>query len=111
MDINRIGPNASQIQRIAATQAQSAGAKVSLGAQESTDAGKSFGQTLSDMVSSVNDAQHVADAAVQDLADGKTDSLHEVMLAMGKAELSFKFLMQTRNKLLDAYNDIVRMQV
>ena len=59
----------------------------------------------------VDHAQNQADAAVQDLAAGKTDSLHEVMLAMGKAELSFKFLMQTRNKLVEAYNEIIRMQV
>jgi flagellar hook-basal body complex protein FliE len=74
-------------------------------------AGNSFGQTLSDLVKDVNGAQLKADAAVQDLAEGKTDSLHEVMLAMGKAELSFKFLMQTRNKLVEAYNEIMRLQV
>jgi flagellar hook-basal body complex protein FliE len=74
-------------------------------------AGNSFGQTLSDLVKDVNEAQLKADAAVQDLAEGKTDSLHEVMLAMGKAELSFKFLMQTRNKLVEAYNEIMRLQV
>ena len=73
--------------------------------------GTGFGQTLANLIEDVNEAQLKADAAVRDLAECKTDSLHEVMLAMGKADLSFKFVMQTRNKLVEAYGEIMRMQI
>ncbi|MFQ5752664.1 MAG: flagellar hook-basal body complex protein FliE, partial [bacterium] len=41
----------------------------------------------------------------------KVENVHEVMIAMSKAEVSFKFMMETRNKLIDAYKEIMRMQV
>jgi len=99
MDINSIGSNAgvTQLQKAAN------GHKAS-GLQD-------FSNALKDIVREVNEAGLNADKAVAELAQGKTDSLHGVMLAMSKADLSFRFLMQTRNKLVGAYNEIMRMQV
>jgi flagellar hook-basal body complex protein FliE len=45
----------------------------------------------------------------EDFAIGKNNNIHEVMIAAEKAGLSLKFLMQIRNKLLDAYQEIMRM--
>ena len=99
MDINSIGSNAgvTQVQKIAN------GHKAN-GVQD-------FSNALKDVVKEVNEAGLNANKAVAELAQGKTDSLHGVMLAMSKADLSFRFLMQTRNKLVGAYNEIMRMQV
>ena len=99
MDINRIGSNAGvkQVQTIA-------GGHKAKGLQD-------FSKTLKDIVREVNEAGLNADKAVAELAQGKADSLHGVMLAMSKADLSFRFLMQTRDKLVGAYNEIMRMQI
>jgi len=52
-----------------------------------------------------------ADQAVQQLASGQTDNLHQVMISLEQARLSFDLLLQVRNKVLDAYQEIMRMQV
>ena len=71
----------------------------------------SFAETLSKLLDQVNSLQHEAGSAAEGLLTGKVENLHEVMIAMGKAEVSFKFLMEARNKLVDAYREIMRMQV
>ena len=55
--------------------------------------------------------QKVADQAVMDLATGKTDNVHEVMLAVTKADLTFRTILQIRNRLTHAYQEITRMAV
>lgn len=70
-----------------------------------------FGGGLGDLVSQVNQVQHDAASAIDALAEGKGDNLHEVMLAVNKAELSFSFLMEARNKLVEAYQEVMRMQL
>lgn len=51
----------------------------------------------------------------QDLADafaaGKTDNIHQVLLAAEKADIAFQFTMQIRNKIMDAYTEIMRMNI
>lgn len=71
----------------------------------------SFGEILKDSLAQVNSLQHEADAAIQSLATGGTATLHDTMLAVEKAELSFRLMMQVRNKIVDAYQEILRMQV
>jgi len=73
--------------------------------------GPSFGDTLAKAVSDVDGLQKDAQQSVQDFAAGKVDNVHDVMIAMEKAELSFKFMMTARNKLVDAYREVMRMQV
>ena len=51
------------------------------------------------------------DTYVKDLATGGPTSLHDTMLALEKADLSFRLMMQDRNKIVEAYQEIVRMQV
>ena len=73
--------------------------------------GPSFGKVLTDSLKQVNSLQHEADQAIQSLASGGTTTLHDTMLAIQKAELSFKLMMQVRNKIVEAYQEVLRMQV
>jgi flagellar hook-basal body complex protein FliE len=55
--------------------------------------------------------QEAADQAIVDLATGRTENIHEVMLAVTKADLTFRTFLQVRNRLIEAYQDITRMSV
>ena len=52
-----------------------------------------------------------ADKAGMDLASGKQENIHEIMLKASHAELSFNFMVQIRNKVLEAYQEVMRMPV
>ena len=71
--------------------------------------GNSFQDTLAGLVSDVNSQLNESDQLTQDFAIGKNKNIHEVMIAAEKAGISLKFLLQIRNKLLDAYQEIMRM--
>ena len=73
--------------------------------------GASFGDVLKDSLSQVNALQQEADGAIRSLATGGTSTLHDTMLALQQAELSFKLMMQVRNKIVEAYQEVLRMQV
>ena len=70
-----------------------------------------FGKLLKEAVSEVNKLQMEAGEAMQKLAVGEGEGIHETMIAMEKAGLSFKMMMQVRNKVLAAYQEIIRMQM
>jgi flagellar hook-basal body complex protein FliE len=70
-----------------------------------------FTKVLGEMVSKVNDAQLESNKAIDSFVTGESKGLHEVMIAMEKSSISFQFLSQVRNKALDAYHEIMRMQV
>ncbi|MDP6354029.1 MAG: flagellar hook-basal body complex protein FliE [Planctomycetota bacterium] len=73
--------------------------------------GESFGNTLKGFVEDVNMAHGQADKTVEDLVTGRTDNLHKAVIAMNKAELSFRYMMEVRTKLVQAYQEIQRIQV
>ncbi|MFQ5654366.1 MAG: flagellar hook-basal body complex protein FliE [Planctomycetota bacterium] len=73
--------------------------------------GPSFAEILKDSIREVNALQKEADAAIQELALGKTENVSEVLTAVEKADLAFRGLMQIRNKLIDAYDEINRLRV
>jgi flagellar hook-basal body complex protein FliE len=70
-----------------------------------------FSETLGKMLQNVNRDQLDADAAVKNLISGRTKNIHETMLAVEKADLSLKMMMQVRNKVLEAYREVMKMQV
>jgi len=72
---------------------------------------KSFKEVLGEKINEVNDMLVKKDIAIEDLATGKTDNVAEVLTAVEKADIAFKALMQIRNKLVDAYKEIERMQI
>lgn len=71
----------------------------------------SFSEFLEESVRKVNDLQLTAEKAAKELVLGKGQSIHSTMIAIEKADISFKLMMQVRNKLLVAYQEIMRMQV
>ena len=71
----------------------------------------SFGQMLEQSLKRVNQLQQEADASINDLATGKQTDIHQTMIAVSKAEVSFELLMQIRNKVISAYDQIMRTQV
>jgi flagellar hook-basal body complex protein FliE len=70
---------------------------------------KSFGTMLARSLSEVNQLHLKADEAVTQLASGKQKNIHETMIAMEKADVAFQLLMQIRNKVISAYETIMRM--
>ena len=70
-----------------------------------------FGDLLGKMVGKVSELQNNADKQIQGLATGESKGLHEVMLSVEKASVSFQMLTQVRNKAVEAYQEIMRMPV
>ncbi|KUO70117.1 MAG: flagellar hook-basal body protein FliE [Desulfosporosinus sp. BRH_c37] len=73
--------------------------------------GPDFSEFLTDALSQVDALQKNADAASLQLATGQVDDLSSVMVALEKANLSLSLTVATRDKVLDAYNQIMRMQI
>jgi flagellar hook-basal body complex protein FliE len=73
--------------------------------------GASFGDVLKDAISTVNDLQKQSDHEIQKLMTGETEDLHTTMIAVQKADLSFQMMMQVRNKIVSAYQEIMRLPV
>lgn len=72
---------------------------------------KSFGEMLTESMVKVNDLQKDADVAMQRLASGQSKNLHETLLAVERAEIAFKTMNQVRLKVIEAYREIMRMQL
>ena len=73
--------------------------------------GKGFAQMLQGRVADVNSQQLEADHAIQDLVTGETENVHDVVLSVVKADLSFRLMLEIRNRLMENYQEIMRMQV
>ncbi|MGC3963593.1 MAG: flagellar hook-basal body complex protein FliE [Rhodocyclaceae bacterium] len=86
-----------------------------LGAAQVQTTGAAATQSFSSMVSqglnSVNSQLHASDIGLQKVAAGDAQSLHQLMIGMEEARLSFQLLMQVRNRVLEAYQDVMKMQV
>tara|TARA_Y100000588_G_scaffold224907_1_gene238840 strand:- start:96 stop:413 length:318 start_codon:yes stop_codon:yes gene_type:complete len=80
------------------------------GESKGTD-GPSFADTLAQSLDKVNKLQKEADVAIQDFATGDTRNIHETMIAVSKADVAFRLTMQVRNKMVEAYQEVMRMQV
>ncbi len=71
----------------------------------------SFGELLKGLVEDANANHARSDQMVESLAKGEPTDVHQVMLAMTEADLSFRMLLEVRNRLVDAYQEIQRMPV
>ncbi|GIL17628.1 MAG: hypothetical protein BroJett040_13790 [Oligoflexia bacterium] len=87
------------------------GGTTPLQSPSATETQKSFADTLKDAIGSVNELQKASDKAAQDLATGRTDNIGEVMIAAEKADIALKLMVQVRNKIIDAYQEVMKMQV
>lgn len=70
-----------------------------------------FGQMVTQGIEAVNRQLVGSETDLQEMAAGTEQSLHRVMIKMEDARLSFQLFMQVRNRLLDAYQDVMKMQV
>jgi len=75
------------------------------GGKEST----SFGEVLKQSLNEVNRLQLKADSSIEALVSGKNKDIHGTMIAISKADLAFRMTLQVRNKVLEAYQEIMRM--
>lgn len=86
-----------------------AGQASGLGGVSASDG--SFSGVLNQMVQDVNAKQGAAGQALQDLQSGQNVSLHQAMISMEEASVSFQLMVEVRNKLLESYQELMRMQV
>jgi flagellar hook-basal body complex protein FliE len=70
----------------------------------------SFSELLKAYIQKVDMEQHKADKIIEEFLSGKRD-VHEVVLAVEKADISFRLFMKIKEKLVEAYQEIMRMQV
>ncbi len=72
--------------------------------------GSDFKKILGDAIQEVNKLQSQANESVQGMVLGKTD-IHSAMIDMEKAGISFRLMLAVRNKMLSAYEEVMRMQI
>lgn len=72
---------------------------------------ESFGGLLKEAMVQMSQAQREADALVEQVAKGRSGDLAGTMIALEKAHISFQLMIQVRNKMVEAYQEIMRMQV
>ena len=80
-------------------------------ALETQPADSSFSGLLGNLVQDVNAKQNVAAQSLQDLQNGQNVSLHQTMISIQEASVSFQLMVEVRNKLLESYQELMRMQV
>ncbi|SES79686.1 flagellar hook-basal body complex protein FliE [Anaerobranca gottschalkii] len=88
------------------------GANLNLSQKQGTaNNNKGFGYYLRNALMEVNRLEKEADTLTKKLAAGENVDLHDVMIATEKANIALQLTVQVRNKAVDAYNEIMRMQV
>lgn len=70
-----------------------------------------FLEALNKAVDDVNSLQKTADVKMQELATGKTNNIPDVMMAVEKADIAMKLMVSVRNKMIEAYQEVMKMQV
>ena len=79
--------------------------------QSVQESGRSIGETFENLLQSVNQQQMEAQAKQTELLTSSKKDIHGTMIALEKADLSLRLMLQVRNKLVEAYQEILRMQV
>lgn len=83
----------------------------SLKAPGTKEGSVSFKDLIMDALKNVNSLEQESDKMTEDFIAGRTDDIHSVMIAAEKASISLQFMVEVRNKIVDAYQEIMRMQV
>jgi len=81
------------------------------GASQASSTSGDFRSVLAETIGAVESASANANAAVHGFLTGQNQELHSTVLATQKASLSFNMFMQARNKVVSAYQEIMKMQV
>ncbi|MDR1890309.1 MAG: flagellar hook-basal body complex protein FliE [Zoogloeaceae bacterium] len=94
------------------TAAQASGGAAKPAENATTAGGADFAQVLKNSIDQVNSTQKQATQMAENLAAGNSDqNLHEVMVALQTASISFQEMVQVRNRLATAYQEVMNMQV
>jgi flagellar hook-basal body complex protein FliE len=75
------------------------------------ESGLNFRDVLIEALQNVNHLEKESDILTDKFIKGETDSIHSVLIAAEKASIALDMIIQVRNKIIDAYNEIMRMQV
>jgi len=94
----------------ALTQGKAIDAKVSTSLARPAAPTEGFGKTLTDSLKQVNEMQNTRNDMIESFASGKTENVHELMINLQKAGLTMQMTTAVRNKVLDAYRELVKMQ-
>ncbi len=73
--------------------------------------GGSFAKTLGESIQEVNSLQLKADQSVESMASGENKNIHETMLDISKADMAFRMTLAVRNKVIEAYQEVMRMSI
>lgn len=73
--------------------------------------GQTFSSVLQSAINGVNNDQLKAEESISNMVSGKETSLHNTLISLEKADVSFKMMMQVRSKLMQAYQEIMRTSV
>ncbi len=82
-----------------------------IGKTEITGDGEGFGSTIKNAIESIDKTQKSADQEIAKAITGESPDLHKTIIALQTADLKFQLGLQVRNKLIGAYEEIMRMQV
>lgn len=77
----------------------------------SEEGGEAFGKIMKDVVREAVEAESEATKAIQDFASGTIDNVHDVVMAVGKANMAIQLLVEIRNGVLEAYKELSRVQM
>ncbi|MBD3419918.1 MAG: flagellar hook-basal body complex protein FliE [Chitinivibrionales bacterium] len=100
----------SQINPIGPVQGPNAGpnsGKIQPGAKDVP----AFKETLKSFMSDVNSMQHKADKSIEKMAAGEINDVHQVMNAVEEAKVAFNMMMEIRSKVMDAYQEVMRIRL
>lgn len=81
------------------------------GTDKAAGNGESFSNVLDKFVTDVNSLQNKASESIEKLATGEISDVHQVMIAVEEAGTAMEFMLEIRNKVVEAYQEIMRMQV
>jgi flagellar hook-basal body complex protein FliE len=107
-DLQQLSPG---LDLTAPAAAPSSGADAPSFGAGATSGGASFSNVLGGFIQEVSDKQAAANDSVAGLLGGKNVSLHQTMISMEEASVSFQLMVEVRNRLLDSYQELMRMQV
>jgi len=79
--------------------------------QSVAQAEQNFSDFIKSTISEVNQSQTESDLSIQKLHSGEAQNLHDVMISVEQADISLRMLVQVRNKAIQAYEEIMRMQI
>lgn len=75
------------------------------------EVGSDFSKVIQSAITQTVNAEAAGDKAIESLNSGGSENLHDVMISVEKADISLKMLVQFRNKALQAYEEVMRMQI